>query len=176
MFLYVLGDYMKENKSIYERLCLYRLILIWLMYNTALVWGYTIYHNTFIGHILWTLNFSYCSPILIINAALLFVIFAKINLRSPFINWLSSSTLSIYVIHHQHYILYSIIGVAVLWGYRILSSPLTILLYISIVTLLIMVSCVLIDKVITPPLLRLSTRLSDKAEERLKMYFPHRVQ
>ena len=143
MFLYVIGDSLRANKSIYEGYSLWKLVLVWFLLNVILVLGFMMGRDAIIGKVLWLMSFPYCSPILITNATLLFVIFAKLEIRSNVINWLSSSVLSVYIIHHQHYVLYSIIGVAALYGYRILTSPAILFLYLSALTVIVNLLCIM---------------------------------
>ena len=45
--------------------------------------------------------FAYCNPLIILRAALIFMLFLKINIgSSPFINELSSCAFSVYIIHY----------------------------------------------------------------------------
>lgn len=169
MFLYVLGDSLRIYKSAYEKYSLKLLIPLWFLLNAALVCCYMLCSETIVGKVLWAMCFPYCSPILIINAVLLFLIFAKMDFKSRYINWLSSSCFAVYIIHHQHLVLYSGIGVLALWGYRELcsSSPF-LLLYLGGVTLLVMLGSILIDKVLTPLLLDPLYRFTNWVENKLQ--------
>ena len=146
MFLYVLGDCLKALKSKYERWRLKWMILAYLTLNIVIVITYIIYHDNILGKLVWLMSFPYCSPILILNATLLFLVFAKISFKSRVINWLSSSVLSIYVLHHQHFILCALIGSGVYTIYRIQTSVYGLLLGLVTFTIVIMSVCIVIDK------------------------------
>ena len=122
------------------------MILAYLTLNIVIVITYIVFHDNILGKFVWLMSFPYCSPILILNATLLFLVFAKISFKSRVINWLSSSVLSIYVLHHQHFILCALIGSGVYTIYRIQTSVYGLLLGLVTFTIVIMSVCIVIDK------------------------------
>ena len=170
MFLYVLGDCLNVKKNFYIRYSFLQIFLVYLLLNTALVYGYMTNHSSFLGRVLWNLSYPYCSPFLIVNAVILFMLFSKMEFKSKYVNWLSSSVFAVYIIHHQHYILYSIIGPIAINIMKMTKNPLIVMSYLCILTMLILFVCVLIDKLFTP-LWNYLIPLSNHLESRLYQYF-----
>lgn len=150
MFIYVLGDCLKAFKLKYESWRLKWMILAYLILNVLLVVCYVSFHGNLIGKILWAMSFPYCSPVLILNASLFFIIFSKFNFRSQVVNWLSASVLSVYVLHHQHFILYSLIGPIVVQLYNMSYNPAILLIGLSLITIAILMMCIAVDKIVMP--------------------------
>jgi len=112
--------------------------------------GYAVYNDGIIGKIIWRTSYPYHSPLLILNAVLLFVIFSKIKIRSQVINWLGSSVLAVYVIHHQHFVLYSIIKPIALTIDKLLTVPGLVFLALLGFAFIILLVSILLDKLVTP--------------------------
>lgn len=90
-------------------------------------------------------GYSYSGPFVILQAVFLFLVFARMNFTSKFINWCSASCLSIFLIHMHPSIKY--IGY-----YRFTESlyDLPVLQHIGVLLLLIIsvfFGCILIDKI-----------------------------
>ena len=150
MFVYVLGDCLNAFKSKYERWRPAWIILAYLVLNVLEVVCYVFFHDSLLGKVLWVIAYPYCAPLLIMNAVLLFVIFSKFNFRSKAVNWLSLSVFSVYVLHHQHFILYLLIGPCVLYIHTVAHDPLILLTLLGGLTLLIMLTCMVVDKLCSP--------------------------
>lgn len=150
MFLYVLGDCLKVFRFKYERWNISWVLLAYLTLNVLLVSSYMSFHDNLVGKLLWVMSYPYCSPILILNASMLFVIFSKIQFKSQIINWLGASVLSVYVLHHQHLILYSLIGPIVVQLYNISYNSTILLIGLSLITIAILMICIAIDKIVMP--------------------------
>lgn len=150
MFVYVLGDCLNAFKLQYDTWKLKWIILAYLTLNVLLVLCYVSFHGNLIGKLLWAMSFPYCSPVLILNASLLFIIFSKICFKSQVVNWLSASVLSVYVLHHQHLILYSLIGPIVVQLYTISYNSTILLISLSLITIAILMICIAIDKIVMP--------------------------
>lgn len=150
MFVYVLGDCLNAYKAKYEGWNIKWILLAYLTLNVLLVSWYMAFHDNLIGKLLWVMSFPYCSPVLILNASLLFIIFSKISFKSQVVNWLSASVLSVYVLHHQHLILYSLIGPIVVQLYTISYNSTILLISLSLITIAILMICIAIDKIVMP--------------------------
>ena len=146
MLIYVIGDCLKHYKEEIDKISLPVLCGIYLFLNISLVCLYTAYTNTFISKAIWALSYPYCSPLLIINAVLLFLLFSKLHFISKSINTLASSVFSVYIIHQHHYVLYNLIGPIVMSIYRLHNSPLILILFLGFFSLMIMFVCIMIDK------------------------------
>lgn len=170
MFIYVLGDCLNVYKNIYEKLKLWIVVSTYLLFNTILMTLYIIFHGTIISRAIWSLSYQYYGPLLIFNAVLLFIIFGKFNFKSKAINWFGVSVFAIYIIHHQNYILYSIIKPVSLWTHGLSESPIIVLFYLSVLTLAVLLICISIDKLFSPlwsSLTSFANKVDKKLSERL---------
>ncbi len=50
----------------------------------------------------WYLMWSYCSPIQLISASFLFILFSRLNFKSAFVNWVGRSCLAAYIVHTSY--------------------------------------------------------------------------
>lgn len=154
--LYVLGNtlhhYEKEFKKWSNRI----LIPIYLVLNLTLILGYCFFADTLIAKIIWKISFPYCSPILIINAMLFFIIVTKYQIQSKIINYVASSMFAVYLIHCQPFIEKNITGSIMAWVLTLTDN----IFYISAITILlgmcIIAVCVMIDKCLSPLWMRIS--------------------
>ena len=150
LFLYVVGNSLNKYKSYWERIKYSYLIAVYIVLNIVLVVSYLLSGSaSIISKIVWELSFPYCSPVLLINALLLFMIIGKVHLHSSKINYLASSTLAIYLIHSQPVILDAIGKVVPMlkdWSF----NDVTFLLLMVCYALAIMFVSILVDKVLQP--------------------------
>lgn len=155
--LYVLGNTLRIYEHNWKQWNNRLIILIYCGINILLVTLYCTFENTIISTIIWRISFPYCSPILIINAMLLFIIISRFQLHSKQVNYIASSMLAVYLIHCHPFVETYVIG-SFMNRLLLLSHDTFI---VSILTLLlgivILLSCVLIDKFLTP-LWRVSSR------------------
>ena len=170
MLLYVLGDCLRHYNKKIERISTQILLGIYLILNVALICLYTVNSDTCLGKIIWDMSYPYCSHILIFNAILLFLLFSRLHFKSTVINWLATSVFTVYILHHQHYVLYNIIGPNALSLYRLHNSPLIVILYLGVFSLVIMFVCIIIDKIIEP-LQKYFVQILFLREERIKVFF-----
>ncbi|WP_418210485.1 acyltransferase [Bacteroides zhangwenhongii] len=97
--LYLLARYMSiyKPKFVQFRLSVDVLIFICLILLSTF-WSFVFCrHNIF----LYDLAFVYTSPMVILSAAYLIIIFSKISFRSRFINWVAMSAFAVYLFHYN---------------------------------------------------------------------------
>lgn len=160
--LYVLGNTLFVYKHKWERWSNRLLIPSYLLLNLLLVSSYCLFANTFISKVIWRISFPYCSPILIINALLFFIIFAKYQLSSKMINTIASSMFAVYLIHCQPFIEKVVIAKVATMMFGLIGS--NVLLTIVSIILLgvgIIIFCVMIDRLLNP-LWKYLNHLGDK--------------
>ncbi len=95
--LYLIGRYIRNYKIGINYKTKHLLCLLMCLYlvNTLLSMGEVFVHGS-------TIRVSqYNSPLVIMEAVIIFLLFERINIESKFINWISSSVLSIYLLHMQ---------------------------------------------------------------------------
>lgn len=150
MFLYVIGDSLRSFKKLTDRIPTLSLVLIYITLNILLVITYIICHDTIIGKVLWRLSYPYCSPVLIFNAVLLFLVIGRLHFKSRVVNWLAGSVFSVYILHHHHYVLYSFIRPCVMYIYNTFVSSFTLILILGLMSIGIMMILILMDKLFAP--------------------------
>ena len=150
IFIYSIGDWIRAHKKFFDTITLSKIIVLYVILNGGLIALYANNVETFLGKVLWVLSFPYCSPLLIFNAILLFLLFSKVNFKSNLINWLSSSVFSVYILHHQHFILFYIIMPIVLKIYAYFHMPLLVTFVCALFALALLMIFILVDKLFTP--------------------------
>ena len=150
MFIYVLGDSLRYYKERIDKVRTVTLIMIYLILNAVLIYTYISFADNIVGKIIFEMSYPYCSPILILNASLLFLIFSRIHFSSRTINWLAGSVFAVYILHHQPLILYKLIQPCVLYVYRECTSPLFLLTILSFMALAILLLGIIVDKLFSP--------------------------
>lgn len=149
-FLYAIGDYLRANKEKLEIIKTWNIVLVYILLNVFICTTFFFFCGTLVGRVLWNLSFPYCSPILILNAVLLFLIFSRVNIKSKLINWLSASVLMVYVIHQQQFILFSGIQPIIEKIYDVTNSAMGVLGIVALFSLAVLFSSILIDKILNP--------------------------
>lgn len=146
MFIYSIGDTLRVFKERVNNVRTYKYVMSWILLNMLVMSGYQ-----FTGcNPLWVASFSYCGPILILNAILLFCIFSKISIKSKLINAMGASMFSVYILHCDPTVLKRMILPLV---QQLHNCNLNICFYLFGLVLLtcgILASCVLLDKLFTP--------------------------
>lgn len=149
MLIYLIGDTIKKYERYIASINLSYFIVAYLGFNIAI---YTMY--MFGSHVvsiaaMW-LSFSYNSPLIYLNAILLFLIFAKIRFSSKIVNKVAASMVSCYIICDVPYIRYQVLEPIVEKLCSFSGSTLILFLSILVYVIIIMSLCVFIDKLFTP--------------------------
>ena len=150
MFLYTLGDSIRANLNIIERIGTKKILTAYLILNSLLVGIMCEWNDTLIGNIIFTASYQYYGPVLIFNALLLFVLFSRLSISSKIINWLGSSVLAVYVISDNKLVLREIIMPIVKEIYMNITDPIIVVLYLSLFSLSIVFICIIMDKLFSP--------------------------
>lgn len=148
IFIYVIGNTIKVYSEKIKRIRTYPLFIMYALSNIFLVVFYL--YGDLVSKIIWKLAYPYCSPLLVINAVMFFLLIGKLKFKSRIINWAASSSLAIYVIHQQHFILYNVIRPVTKYIVNIDVNPLIIITILCCLTIIIMMISILTDKLITP--------------------------
>lgn len=147
--IYVLGNTLKYYRTQWELWSNKLLIPIYILLNFSLVLLFCYYNDSIISKIIWRISFPYCSPLLILNALLFFIIIAKYQLFSKPINYIASSMFAVYLIHCQPYIEKCIIGGIINKLLQSTNGTIETILIAIIFAIVIMIICIIIDKVLT---------------------------
>ncbi len=100
--LYVLGNTFRIYEGELRKIPIRSLICGYIILNCSIL--YLFAQGGIISKIIWFASFPYCSPLLIINATLFFLIFSRLKLKSRPINYIASSMFAVYLLHCQPYI------------------------------------------------------------------------
>lgn len=169
LLLYVLGDTLQKYKTKWHDISSTLLLTLFVVINILLVYSYIVFSDGIIGKAIFQISFPYCSPMLIINAIIIFMLFAKMNIRSKCINYIATSVFSVYLIHY-HRDVWPLLGEGVEWIYNNLGvDPSIVLPCFAIYAALICVSCILIDKALNP-LWKSLNKIFTKIELRVNAY------
>ncbi|WP_294958697.1 acyltransferase family protein [uncultured Fibrobacter sp.] len=102
IFLYILGHTIHHYKNMWKDIPKITITFAILLLNLVIFSLLVLFsRNTIIGAYIWLLSMPYCSPLLIINALLVFILFSQLNFKSKAINNLAKSVLAVYLIHCQ---------------------------------------------------------------------------
>jgi len=150
IFLYVIGQYINKYIPIPQLAELRnRLLIIYLL--ISLVLGLLIIFIVFVlkNNALTNIFWAYNNPLVVISSIVFFCIFLTFNFKSQIINWLATSTLSIYLIHENSYLRQYIYDfIRDICNLNVFSNFI-VLRYIVIIiaALLLMTVCILFDKI-----------------------------
>ena len=150
MFLYVLGDSIRSFRKITESIGNWTIVVLYISLNVFLVISYVTCCDSILGTIVWKLSFPYNSPVLIINSVLLFLIIGRLHFKSRVVNWLAGSVFAVYILHHQHYVLYYLIKPFVMSVYCMIKSPLVLIMVLGMMSLAILMLFIIVDKFFLP--------------------------
>lgn len=145
--IYVIGNTIKTYKERIMLISAKYFICSYIFINLFVTIIYHISHDSIVSKFIWLISFPYCSPLLIINAILFFIILFRLNFQSNAINFIASSMFAVYLIHCQPYI-NNLINDKLcneIIGNNIYINFIRILLF----AIVIMAVCTLIDKIIS---------------------------
>ena len=149
MMIYVIGCSLKVWRIEIRQIKVFWIILFYLLLNLSIFVLYVIGDDNIQTEIL-ILAYNYSSPLLIINAMLLFVVLSHIQLKSKCINYIASSTLAVYLIHVHPIICGSIFKMPLMYIYNNLDNTILICLIYFVFAVLFFALCILIDKSLSP--------------------------
>ena len=148
LFLYLLGYTIKIYQKQIQRINIPYYLVAYIVLNIFIIFALLLFkRGTIIGDGIWQLIFPYCSPILILNATLLFVVFSRITLNSKFVNVVASSMFAVYLLHCHPAIMQVYMPEVCEW---INTPSVGLFVYSMAVSILLMVVSVLVDKALIP--------------------------
>lgn len=148
IFLYLLGYTIKYYLPQLHKVKRIYYLIAFLILNAGLVISLLFFpRGTFVGNEIWRFSFPYCSPILIFNASLLFLVFSGMSFYSKYVNSIAASMFAVYLLH-CHPMVIDLYQPEV--SKIISKSILDIYALSAVYAFLIMGISILIDKVLTP--------------------------
>ena len=151
MLIYLIGHMLKEYVARWKVLGSRRLISGYLLLNVLTVLSSLFFKDTGFGELVWRLSFPYNSPILILNAALLFMIFGRKEFKNAWINRLAESCFAVYLIHGSIPLITFVERPLIHKLYMFSSSRFFLfLVLLFILAIGIVLSCIVIDQCFSP--------------------------
>ncbi len=173
LLLYVLGNTLQNYKTKWYNISSTTLLTLFIVINIVLVSSYVYFSDGIIGKAIFQVSFPYCSPMLLLNAIIFFMLFAKINVRSKYINYIATSVFSVYLIHYHRDVWPLFLG-GVEWIYnKVGIDPSIVLPCFAIYAVLICIGCILIDKTLTP-LWNSLNKIFTKIDSRFNSYISNK--
>ena len=149
IFLYVIANTFRRYRNVWLNVQYHYLLIPFILLNVLLVGVYYFIPNDVLRKVIVRISFGYNSPILLLNAALLFLIFGKIKVTSKFINKVAASMFAVYLIS-EHWVVQEFVLKDVLNLLMLKSTSLELILELLILTAVILIICVFIDKLFSP--------------------------
>lgn len=148
--LYVIGNTLRVYVKVWKNVSISTLTLIYILLNVAIVTIYCILVESMWGKLFYHLCWPYTSPILFINAIVLFMIVGKMKFKSNIINTLSTSSLSIYLIHYSKVVFCLVITPCALYLRAAVPNEFLFFIVASLLVLVVMAVSISIDKMLSP--------------------------
>lgn len=144
--IYSIGDLIRRNEQMLNNISIWWIISMIVFIPLVEVTSYLSIHNEHIRSFIWQESFPYNSPGLIINGSLFFLLFSRMKFQSSIINWLAKSCLAVYLIHAHPALnpIFLNISNLILQNNCQVFTALIFLIY----ALLLLLLCVLIDKIV----------------------------
>lgn len=101
-FLYTIGDSIRHYQERIRKIPTRYILVSFLLLNAVVMSAYHITQS----ELIYNYSFGYCSPILIFNSVLFFLLFERINIQSRTINYISASVFTTYIFHCDYTILH----------------------------------------------------------------------
>lgn len=161
MLIYSIGWFLRINIQKIQNMPFLLLGSLFLFFNLIEMIIFS-FGTVFLKQYIWLLSFPYFSPMLILNATIIFIIFSKISFSSKRINYLAKSTLAIYLLHSHPLIQSSILGLIPLKLMSFHLGFIELLVCLSIYSLLVMIICISVDLLIRPFYWRIGDIISKK--------------
>ena len=151
LLIYQVGHFLKYYASKWMAIGKWKLLCGYLILNAILVTSYLLLRDTRLGDVIWRLSFPYNSPVLLLNAVLLFMVFGQMNIHSPIVNRMAESCFAIYLIHGSAPIMEFIQRPVFLSLFEFSdSSSLLFLLLLFVFAIVIMITCIVINACLNP--------------------------
>ena len=151
---YVIGNTLRQYKNYWMRFNVYKLSIIWLVVNTILVVIFSsLLPNRILNGVFDIIFFQYSSIGLLFNAILFFIIVGHLKFSNKvgnIINKMAKASLLIYILHCSNFVFSSIIKPLSLLIFEKSSSIVVILLYQIVLSVLIVISCCFIYRLLYP--------------------------
>ena len=101
IFLYLLGNTLKVLQDKWKSWNVWLLLGVFVAINVLTFTILYLSYGTYLHDFVFNISFPYRSPLLIVNAILMFMMFGKLHINSVWINSIATSMFAVYIIHCQ---------------------------------------------------------------------------
>lgn len=150
MFLYLVGNQLYYYKDRWMNIPTSKLLLCYIVFNVVIISLEFFTHGNIVGKMVMSLSFPYSSPLILVGAAMFFMIIGKQHISSSFINYVAGSSLAIYLIHCCRPYLPELHSVVCGYFQSVTDNNIYLLMLYAAYTLIVIAACVCIDKCFTP--------------------------
>lgn len=151
ILLYVVGNTLKVYRDKWDKVPSWILIVLFLVINAVILLLWMPNNDNLIGTVIWTVAFPYCSPLLYVNAILVFMMIGKMKFQSKSVNWMAASAFAVYLIHYHLIVFNNVIKPG---ANQILAfcnnTPSGVIPLFFLYAIVIFCVCILIDKILQP--------------------------
>lgn len=166
LLYYSIGNTLSYYKTKWENWNSKYLLAIFITINIIVIGFFSFFgFESILGQIWRRVFFAYCSPLLLGNAILVFLILGKMKVKSTFINNVAKASLTIYIIHETFVI--TVIKPVVIWLYEMNNCVPCVLAEVFFVTIISVILCVIFYWMLTP-LWKLIERFSNSCQLHLE--------
>ena len=170
MLIYLIGHILKVYSYRWKSFNWYKLSASFIIINLILVVSFLFTRERWIGGILWRLSFPYNSPILILNAVLLFMIFGCLEFRSLTVNRLAEGCFAIYLIHSSTPLVNLIERPLISTVFQLTEGALSsFILLLFLLSIIIVFSCIIINWCFYP-LWKAINCMGEKFQKKVRVY------
>ncbi len=149
MFLYCVGNQLKMERKYWQDFRTCYVIMIYALLN-AIIFILEYLYGTQLGTMLYKFCFLYSSPVLLVNAIIFFILFARLDIKSNMVNSIASSSLAIYLIHGNTFVIDKIHVPFAHWIQQYTTQSVVLFGAYILYTLFVILVCIAIDKSFSP--------------------------
>ena len=148
-FLYMLGNMIRCRDGVLGRLNAVYYVIAFVTLNVFLV-ALCFSSNHLVQYYIMRMAFGYNSPLLLLNALLLFLAFSKLQFKSNVVNWLASSVFAVYLITEHPVVINGVLLCGAKWLMASFESSIALCGGLMVFSVSIMTLAICIDKSLSP--------------------------
>lgn len=151
LFLYVVGNTLHHYYALWKSISAKWLWMAYLSLNVILVLFFTFYDGMPLCNALYErICFAYCSPVLLVNTLLFFMLIGRMRFHSQKINHLAKSSLAIYMLHGTPLMIFGLIKNVAIMLYTKVDNGILLFLSLMLLAAVVVVVCIIVDNILNP--------------------------
>lgn len=165
--IYIIGHELRRTRIVWEKWHTLLMVSCFLSLNILVMVLWYGFNDQLTGRLIWRISFPYNSPLLIVNAVLLFVLIGRFKFKSVSVNYIAASSFAIYLIHTHPFVRYQVL--APICSDMVAQFNESLLpLMIAILSLAVIFASIMVDKALTP-LWSLTDKLGLSIENKMNL-------